>query len=270
MRKLVIGSLKHVARALGYGALGAFAALLVGFVVHLNNQPDLFVWHTVELDAEFTRDSDVDSFEDYLALEERLFRQLDELVYEKVPAKQQTHFNRYASGSRSDPGIWDRNWNRSFVLEHARPKAGVLLIHGLSDSPYSIRSAAMRLHRAGAYAVGMRVPGHGTAPSGLVRVTWEDMAAALRLGVRHVRQKIGDRPLYIVGYSNGGTLAVHYALMALEDRSLPRPDGLVLLSPMIGVSPAAALAIWQERIGRLLGLEKLQWNSVLQEIDPYK
>ena len=33
---------------------------------------------------------------------------------------------------------------------------------------------------------------------------------------------------------------------------------------------AAAFAVWQERIGRLLGLEKLKWNSVLPEYDPFK
>ena len=32
----------------------------------------------------------------------------------------------------------------------------------------------------------------------------------------------------------------------------------------------AALAVWQERIGKLLGLEKLKWNDVLPEYDPFK
>ena len=32
----------------------------------------------------------------------------------------------------------------------------------------------------------------------------------------------------------------------------------------------AALAIWQERIGRITGLKKLAWTGVLPEYDPYK
>jgi alpha-beta hydrolase superfamily lysophospholipase len=116
----------------------------------------------------------------------------------------------------------------------------------------------------------MRMPGHGTAPSGLTTATWEDMAAAVRIGVRHVRAKVPGRPVYLVGYSNGGALSVHHALSALTDDSLPQVDGIVLVSPMIGVTPAAAFAIWQERIGRLLGLEKLNWNSVGEEYDPFK
>jgi hypothetical protein len=76
--------------------------------------------------------------------------------------------------------------------------------------------------------------------------------------------------LYIVGYSNGGALAVQYTLDSLSDESLRGIDGLVLISPEIGISKLAALAKWQERLGHLLGLEKLAWNSLLPEYDPWK
>ena len=118
--------------------------------------------------------------------------------------------------------------------------------------------------------LGLRIPGHGTAPSGLVEVRWQDMAAAVRLATTHVQKAVGEKPLYLVGYSNGGALAMEYTLSTLVDASLPRPSGVVLISPEIGVSPAAALAVWQARLGHLLGLEKLAWNSVLPEYDPFK
>jgi alpha-beta hydrolase superfamily lysophospholipase len=140
----------------------------------------------------------------------------------------------------------------------------------MSDSPYSLRHVAERLRAAGVTVVGLRVPGHGTAPVGLTRTTVEDMAAAVRLAVAHLRDRVGDRPIHLVGYSNGAALAVHYALTQLDAPDRPAPDRIVLFSPEIGISPAAALAIWQERIGRLLGLDKLAWNSVLPEYDPYK
>jgi alpha-beta hydrolase superfamily lysophospholipase len=73
-----------------------------------------------------------------------------------------------------------------------------------------------------------------------------------------------------VGYSNGGALAVEYALSALDDTTLPRVAGVILLSPEIGVSPVAALAVWQGRLGHLLGLDKLAWNALIPEYDPYK
>ena len=49
-------------------------------------------------------------------------------------------------------------------------------------------------------------------------------------------------PLVLVGYSNGGALVTRYALDAIEEPSLPKPSRLILVSPMIGVSPLARLA----------------------------
>jgi alpha-beta hydrolase superfamily lysophospholipase len=133
-----------------------------------------------------------------------------------------------------------------------------------------MRALGEKLHQAGAWVLGLRIPGHGTAPSGLVEIRWQDMAAAVRLAARHVKDAIGAKPFYLVGYSNGGALSVEYTLLTLNDASLPRPSGVVLLSPEIGVTAAAAFAVWQGRLGHLLGLEKLAWNSVLPEYDPYK
>ena len=44
----------------------------------------------------------------------------------------------------------------------------------------------------------------------------------------------------------------------------------MLFSPAIGVSPAAAAAVWQSRLARLPGMEKLAWNAIGPEYDPYK
>ncbi len=263
-------TLRGAYRFLVYGTAGIIVTVLVAGVVLLNSKADLSIWHEVHLDEEFTRDSDVDDFEAYLALEDRLFAQLDSQVLRRIEPDEQTPLNRYNDASRSSPARWARNWNRSFELPVESPKAGVLLIHGMSDSPYSLRTIGERLHDGGAWVVGLRVPGHGTAPTGLVYATWEDMAAAVRIAARHLREHIGDRPLYIVGYSNGAALAAEHALASLEDDEVPRPAGLVLFSPMIGVTPAAAFAVWQARIGRWLDLDKLFWNSVGPEFDPFK
>lgn len=262
--------LRHLLMALVYGALGAALVLVVVFVLYLNGRPDLNVWHLADLDQEFTGDSGVTTFADYLALEERLFRQLEEQVFAKLPTAQRTRVNRYHRGSLSDPENWRPDWNRSFEFTAPSAKAGVLLLHGMSDSPYSLHQLAQSLNAAGAHVLGLRMPGHGTAPSGLVEVGWQDMVAAVPLAMRHLADALGDRPLYIVGYSTGAALAVHYALTALTDESLPRAERLAMLSPAIGVASVAALAVWQARLGHLLGLEKLAWNSILPEYDPFK
>ena len=267
---IVTTGTRMLLRLLGYGLLGSVIVVLVVYVRLLESRPDLSVWHHADLDAEFTVDSDVSDFDQYLDLEDRLFAQLDELVYAKVPKGPRNIINRFSRGSLSDPSRWPINWNRSFVLHNDEPVVGVLLLHGLSDSPYSLRALGERLHSKGAWVLGLRIPGHGTAPSGLVEARWQDMAAAVKLAARHVQDTVGAKPFYVVGYSNGGALAVEYTLTSLDDISLPRPTGVVLLSPEIGVSAVAALAVWQGRLGHLLGLEKLAWNSVLPEYDPYK
>ena len=61
--------------------------------------------------------------------------------------------------------------------------------------------------------------------------------------MREARRRIGpSRPLHLVGFSNGGALAMKYALDALDDAELTRPDRLVLISPMIGITELARFA----------------------------
>jgi len=257
-------------RALSYGAAGALLVLILVFVIYMNGRADLQAWHLAELDEEFTADSGVQTFSEYLALEERLFKQLDALVYAKIADDQRRQINRYNRGSLSDPERWSPNWNRSFMLTTDSPRAAVLLVHGMSDSPYSLRNLGERIHAAGANVLGLRMPGHGTAPSGLVDLTWQDMAAAVRLAIRHLEQQNEGLPIYVIGYSTGAALAVNYALASLDDETLPRIERMVFLSPAIGVASVAVLAVWQARLGHLLGLEKLAWNAILPEYDPYK
>ena len=80
-----------------------------------------------------------------------------------------------------------------------------------------MRAVGETLKASGYYGLALRMPGHGTVPGGLTTAVWEDWIAAVRLGVRHVRARVGaGKPLLIVGYSNGGALAVKYALDAVE------------------------------------------------------
>ena len=112
-----------------------------------------------------------------------------------------------------------------------------MLLHGLTDSPYSLRHVARRYREDGYVAVAIRLPGHGTVPAALTDVDWEDWSEATRLAVREARRRIGpSRPLHLVGFSNGGALAMKYALDALDDPQLSRPDRIVLISPMIGIT----------------------------------
>jgi alpha-beta hydrolase superfamily lysophospholipase len=229
-------------------------------------------WHTEQLTEEFTAAdaAEVDSFADYLALEDRLFAQLDAKVYAVTGSGTSYALLRYGNGGAADPRQFDPDWNHSFELRAAAPVGGVLLLHGMSDSPYSLRAIGQALHARGYQVLGLRLPGHGTAPSGLTRVRWEDMAAATHLGMRHLAQEVGDKPIHMIGYSTGAALALDFTLDALEGRAAPVPASLVLVSPAVGIHAAAALAAWKRRFSGFPGLGGLGWLVVEPEFDPYK
>jgi alpha-beta hydrolase superfamily lysophospholipase len=234
--------------------------------------PELELWHSEELTQEFTAEKadDVKTLADYLQLEEALYAELDEKVYAEVDTGPAYKLVRYSSGSASDPRSNSPNWNRSFELGSPTARGGVLLLHGMSDSPYSLRALALALNQAGYITVGLRLPGHGTAPSGLRHVRAADMIAAVHLGMSHLSKQLGDKPIHMVGYSTGATLALDFTLDAMTDDSLPIPASLVLISPAIRVHSIAALASFNDTLSNVPGLGRLAWLDVMPEFDPYK
>ncbi|MBE9567089.1 MAG: alpha/beta fold hydrolase [Proteobacteria bacterium] len=254
------------------GFMGALLSAIAVFTYLMDSRAELYPWHKVKLDEEYTvaKEAEIDSFEKYLGLEGRLFQQLQDDIYDLPSGLPDSQLNRFAERSLADPTHYKKNWNRSFIMAPKEPRGGVLLLHGLSDSPYSLRALAVTLYEQGYYVLGLRMPGHGTAPTGLVHASWQDMASAIKLAAAYVSENTGQQPMYIIGYSMGAAQAVSYSLDALQDERLRRADALVLISPAIGVSEIAALAVWQSRLAVLLGIDKLVWNSIGPEYDPYK
>jgi alpha-beta hydrolase superfamily lysophospholipase len=236
------------------------------------NAPDLDPWHTERLEEEFDLDKseEITSFADYLELEDRLFTELDQEIYSQTPSGQGYELARYSSGSMADPRQFPRNWNRSFELSHPSPSGGVLLLHGMSDSPYSLRALAQRFNKDGYWVVGLRLPGHGTAPSGLRYIAWEDLAEAVRLAMSHLHETVGNQPVHMVGYSTGAPLAINYTLDSLEANPTSNVASLILVSPAISVHPAAGLAKVKNWLSIVPGLAHFAWLSVDPEFDPYK
>ncbi len=229
-------------------------------------------WHTERLQEEFVASTSDQllAFEDYLRLEDRLFLELKLSVNSQVETGSAYDLVRYSNGSSADPLGYPTNWNRTFELKANAPVGGVLLLHGMSDSPYSLRALAEVLHDHGYWVVGMRMPGHGTAPSGLKYVKPEDMIAATRIGMARLSSSVGDKPIHVVGYSTGASLALGYTLDAAEGLVSPQASSLVLISPAIRIHSAAALASFKRGASSVPGLGGLAWLSVMPEFDPYK
>jgi alpha-beta hydrolase superfamily lysophospholipase len=219
--------------------LGASLLTLLGVRAwNAHRAPDLELWHTFVPEELGGKEIAAADWTAYLAAERRIFEEVRKEVTEQLPEDARIPSNRYFDGSPIYPGRFANDWNRSYVLEPSGSPAGaVVFLHGLTDSPYSLRHIARRYRDRGFVAVAIRLPGHGTVPAGLTDVAWEDWSEATRLAVREARRRAGpDAPLHLVGFSNGGALAMKYALDAIADPTLVRPDRLVLISPMIGIT----------------------------------
>ncbi len=231
-------------------------------------------WHQQFPESEFRASDEQPGYgwDDYLAQEEKVFDELNSFINGPWREASKGALCRFNPDSVSYPTtLFDRDWNRSLLREAKSPVGGVLLLHGLSDSPYSMRAVAERLSAEGYTVLLLRLPGHGTCPGALAQVDWDDWAAAVRVAARGLRKRLpAGTPLVVTGYSNGGALAVNYALESLDDDSLPQLSALVLMSPMIGITPLARITRYHRWIAVASGDDRANWSAVEAAIDPYK
>ncbi|ACK50011.1 conserved hypothetical protein [Methylocella silvestris BL2] len=253
--------------------LAAVAATLLGVRIYdVQRGPALKLWHThapQEMDGGALDRAD---WAKYLKAEDKIFADVRREVTDKLDPQDDIPVNRYFDGSPVYPGRFAQDWNRSYELEpDGAPAGAVVLLHGLTDSPYSLRHIARAYRDHGYVAVAIRLPAHGTVPGALADIEWQDWLAATRLAVREARARIGPSlPLHIVGFSNGGALALKYALDAIEDPRLTRPDRLVLISPMVGITRFARFAGLAGLPAILPAFAKAAWLGIVPEFNPFK
>ena len=254
-------------------ALLIVATVVIGGAVSARRRlPDLQSWHRYVPSDATAANLENASFADYLRREEAVFAAVRAHVEYTSAGSAPAQANRYDTRSRSHPSRLGWDGNRTYeIVPTGEIAGGALLVHGLTDSPYSMRAVGETLKAGGYYGVALRMPGHGTVPAGLTTAVWEDWVAAVRVGVQHVRERIGpDKPLVLVGYSNGGALVLKYALDQVERGDGVRPTRLTLISPMIGVPAVARLARAISFLGPVPYFEKARWLDVLPEYNPFK
>ncbi len=253
--------------------LGVVAVTLLSIRVYDTQRgPPLARWHTYVPHELRAKQLDGADWSQYLAEEARIFESLRTEVTQKLDPADRVPLNRYFDGSPVYPEHFSQDFNRSYVLEpEGVPVGAVVLLHGLTDSPYSQRHIARAYRDHGFVAIVIRLPGHGTVPAALTDVEWEDWSAATRLAVREARRRTApSSPLHLVGFSNGGALALKYALDAIADPQQARPDRIVLISPMIGITRFARFAGLAGLPSVFPAFDKSAWLSVLPEFNPFK
>ena len=111
-------------------------------------------------------------------------------------------------------------------FRHEGGPVGVLLIHGFTGSPVSMRPWAEHLAQAGLSVNLPRLPGHGTSWQEMNRTRWPDWYAEVERAFDDLRGRCDE--VFVTGLSMGGTLALRLAEERGDDIS-----GITLVNPSV-------------------------------------
>ena len=103
--------------------------------------------------------------------------------------------------------------------------SGVLVIHGFTGNPSSMRSLALRIGAAGFSVEMIRLPGHGTSLEDLVPRRWSEFVDAALGAYDELAGRCES--VAVVGLSVGGGLG------ALVAEQRPSVAGCVFINPMV-------------------------------------
>jgi carboxylesterase len=129
------------------------------------------------------------------------------------------------------------------VLPGAEPfsadggSAGVLVVHGFTGSPQSMRGLAEAFAGAGFTVELPLLPGHGTAVEDMIPCRWEDWSGAAEMAYQELSNRC-DR-VVVAGLSMGGTLTCWLAAHH------PEIAGIVAVNPAVEPPAESYMDIFQ-------------------------
>ena len=154
----------------------------------------------------------------------------------------------------------------------ARSAIGLLLIHGFTGNPASMRPLGQALGELGFRVEVIRLPGHGTSHRDMQRTRYRDWRRAAERALDELSSS--SRRLVLVGLSMGGTIALDLAasrgkdiagIVAINATVLDRPGILARLAPyvamIISAVPAKAAGLAENDIAKP-GQNELAYDRV--------
>ncbi|MFD4577105.1 alpha/beta hydrolase [Streptomyces sp. NPDC058417] len=122
---------------------------------------------------------------------------------------------------------------------HEGGEVGVLLCHGFTGSPQSLRPWARYLAGHGLTVALPLLPGHGTRWEDLALTGWQDWYAEVERELRALRGRCAR--VFVAGLSMGGTLALRLA--ARHGEGADGVEGVIVVNPANRVHGLAARAL---------------------------
>ena len=153
-----------------------------------------------------------------------------------LPTFNQSDFSKYVNENKS----WLEN-NRVFLTKspelelflnspfekkpiNQKASKGILLVHGLGDSPGYFQDLAQELVSLGFLVRTVLLTGHGSKPADLINVEFEQWENLVKHHIKLLEKEVDE--LWLGGFSTGANLVTSYAFENEEDIS-----GLLLFSP---------------------------------------
>jgi len=124
------------------------------------------------------------------------------------------------------PAGWMQDWSAIGTGKNAH--VGVLLVHGFTGSPPSMRPWGEFLHSKGYTVRVPLLPGHGTKVEDLNKTKWEEWPAKITHELSQL-QKSCDK-IFLVGLSMGGGTVLN-----VTESNNEAITGVILVNPMIHV-----------------------------------
>ncbi len=140
-----------------------------------------------------------------------------------------------------------------------KSRKGIILLHGLYDSPCIMRSLGDYFVNQGFKVRAILLPGHGTVPGDLLEITYLDWLAQASYGVESLKGEVEE--LYLGGFSTGGLLSIYLALMTPE-----LLKGLFLFAPSLELTSSLNyIARFNKRLS--IFLPAPHWLTIEKELD---
>lgn len=138
------------------------------------------------------------------------------------------------------------------ILDGAEPfdfsgnETGILVCHGFSGSPQSMRRFGEALHQAGYTVLGPRLPGHGTTPEDMATTGAADWVAGIESAFAELKTRC--RRIFMAGLSMGGTLTLYMAGLHPEAFA-----GIILINAVIRLeNPGFAALAYAPRLPKMM------------------
>jgi carboxylesterase len=117
---------------------------------------------------------------------------------------------------------------------------GVLVLHGFTGNPSSMRGLAESMAELGHHVEMPRLPGHGTTIEEMMETGWDDWTGEVAAAYERLAARVDE--VVVMGLSMGGALTLWSAF------NLPGVAGIVCINPVTMPQPPEVLEMMREMV----------------------